>query len=93
MNYNKRVDIITKVVAPGYLDDDVVENKTVTVPCSVSNLSNEEQIGVFGKYNQKAFKLHIQGVHKSFDKIKYDGVVRSVYLTKYHRNSTVVILT
>lgn len=93
MNYNKRVDITTKVTTPGYLGDDVVENKTVTVPCNEASLSNNEQIGVFGKYNQKAFKLHIQGVHKSFDKIKYDGVIRSVYLTKYHRNSTVVIVT
>ena len=51
------------------------------------------QIGIFGKYNKSAFKLYIQGIHRGFSKIEYEGVERSVYLTKWHRNSTVVILT
>ena len=32
-------------------------------------------------------------VHKNFGSIEYDGVERSVYRKKFHRNSTVVILT
>ena len=50
-------------------------------------------MGIWGKYNDDAFKLHIQGVHKNFDSIEFDGVERSVYRKKFHRNSTVVILT
>ena len=49
-------------------------------------------MGIWGKYNDDAFKLHIQGVHKNFGSIEYDGVERSVYRKKFHRNSTVVIL-
>lgn len=93
MNYNDRVTIITDIKAPGYLDDEVVDTEKVVVPCHRSDLSNDEQMGIFGKYNQAAFKLHMQGTHKGFSSIKYAGLERSVYSTRYHRNSTVVVLT
>ncbi|MCI5684571.1 MAG: hypothetical protein MR320_04175 [Enterococcus gallinarum] len=93
MNYNDRVKIVFERKVPGYLGDEVVEEKESIKPCSKTGLSTDEQIGVFGKYNQSAFKLYIQGIQKDFSKIEYKGVERSVYLTKWHRNSTVVILT
>lgn len=93
MNYNDRVKITFVIKVPGYLGDDAIEEKETIEPCGKTGLSNNEQIGIFGKYNQKAFKLHIQGIHKGFSKIEYDGLERSVYQTKWHRNSTVVILT
>lgn len=93
MNYNDRVKITYEIKAPGYLGDDTIEKKELIKPCGRNELSTDEQIGIFGKYNQSAFKLYIQGIHKGFSKIEYDGVERSVYLTKWHRNSTVVILT
>ena len=93
MNYNDRVKIIVERKAPGYLGDEVIEEKEWIQPCGKTGLSSDEQIGIFWKYNQSAFKLYIQGIHKGFSKIEYEGVERSVYLTKWHRNSTVVILT
>lgn len=93
MNYNDRVKITYERKVPGYLGDDTIEEKEAIEPCGKIGLSSDEQIGIFGKYNQNAFKLYIQGVHKGLSKIEYDGVQRSVYLTKWHRNSTVVILT
>ncbi|MDT2735427.1 hypothetical protein P7H24_13250 [Enterococcus thailandicus] len=93
MNYNKRVKITFERKAPGYLGEDCIEEKEKIEPCSKQSLSSNEQIGIFGKYNQSAFKLHIQGIHKGFSTIEYEGVERSIYLTKWHRNSTVVILT
>lgn len=78
---------------PGYLGDDAIEEKETIEPCGKTGLSSKEQIGIFGKYNQKAFKLYIQGIHKGFSKVEYDGLERTVYSTKWHRNSTVVILT
>lgn len=93
MNYNDRVKITFEKKVPGYLGEDTIEEKETIEPCGKTWLSSNEQMGIFGKYNQKAFKLHIQGIHKGFSKIEYDGLERSVYSTKWHRNSTVVILT
>ncbi|MGM0206439.1 hypothetical protein IGI96_000908 [Enterococcus sp. DIV0421] len=93
MNYSNRVKLIFEKKIPGYLDDDTIKECEKIVPCGECGLSNNEQIGIFGKYNQSAFKLYIQGIQKDFSRIEYKGVERSVYLTKWHRNSTVVILT
>lgn len=93
MNYNDRVKMTFERKVPGYLGDDAIEEKETIEPCGKTGLSSKEQIGIFGKYNQKAFKLHIQGIHKGFSKVEYDGLERTVYSTKWHRNSTVVILT
>ena len=92
MNYSDRVKITYERKVPGYLGDDAIEEKETIEPCGKTGVSNDEQIGIFGKYNQKAFKLYIQGIHKGFSKIEYDGLARSVYSIKWHRNSTVVIL-
>lgn len=96
MNYNKRCTILF----PGEPIDDPLEgtipgkDKPVVYPCSKGSISSEEQMGVFGKYNQDAFKLHIQGtINKPFN-IKYENdIKRQVHSVKYHRNSTVVIVT
>lgn len=92
MNYNKRVTLITEVHVPGPLGGSVTKVPKV-YPCTKTSASNDEQMGIWGKYNDDAFKLHIQGIHKNFDSIEFDGVERSVYRKKFHRNSTVVILT
>lgn len=92
MNYNKRVKITTITKAPGYLDDEIDSRTTLDVPCGTSNVSNDEQIGIFGKYNQDAFKIHIQGIWKEFESIEFNGIERSVFSKRYHRNSTVVVL-
>lgn len=96
MNYNKRCTILF----PGKPIDDPLEGTILgkdepkVFPCSKGSVSSEEQMGVFGKYNQDAFKLHIQGTIKKPFNIKYENdVKRQVYSVKYHRNSTVVIVT
>ncbi|PEH49307.1 hypothetical protein [Enterococcus faecium] len=92
MNYNKRVNLIKNVIAPGYLDDEIISQETEEIPCSISDVSLDEQLAVFGKYTNEAIKLHIQG-YRIFDALEFDGVERSVYSIKRHRNSTVVIIT
>lgn len=96
MNYNKRCTILL----PGEPVNDPLEGTRpgkeieVVYPCSVGSVSNEEQMGVFGKYNQDAFKLHIQGTVKKPFNVKFESnVKRQVHLVKYHRNSTVVIVS
>lgn len=93
MIYNKRVKIIYEKKVPDYLEEKTVKSKTALIPCNISGLSMDEQIGLFGKHNHTAFKVYFQGIHKGFSKIEYEGLERSVYLIKWHRNSTVVILT
>ena len=93
MNYNERVKLTVEKTVPGYLGDDVIEKESVIVPCSKASLSSNEQMGIFGKYNQNAFKLHLQGIHKVFSILEYEGVERNMYSVKWHRNSTVVIVT
>lgn len=96
MNYNDRCTLLF----PGELIDDPLEGKVpgkpkeVVYPCSKDSISSEEQMGVFGKYNQEAFKLHFQGTIKKPFEIKYQSnAKRTVHLVKYPRNGTVVIVS
>lgn len=93
MNYNHRCKITTKTKKPGYLGDDEVVSETRIVPCGKSDLSAEEQVNVFGKYTNSAFKLHLQGIYKKIDTIEYEGARRNLFNLRHHRNSTVVIVS
>lgn len=93
MNYSQRVTLVENITKPGYLGEEIAGTKKTVVPCAIGSLTNNEQIGIFGKYNQAAFKLHLQGIHKDFESIEFEGVERSIYSKRYHRNSTVVVLT
>lgn len=92
MNYNKRVTLLFEEKKEGYLGEEVVETVEKIYPCNRSLLTNNEQMGIFGKYSLSAFKLHIQGHHEGFSKVKYDGQIRSLNSLRYHKNSTVVIV-
>lgn len=92
MNYNKRIKITIFKKAPGYLDDEIVSKESKVIPCSVSNLSSDEQISIFGKYNHEAFKVYLKGIWEEIDSIEYNAVERTIFSKRYHRNSTVVIV-
>jgi len=92
MIYNDRVTLIKEVTKEGFLGEDVVEETPTVVPCYRGKLTHNQQMGLFGSYNQKAFKLHLQGIHKDIDKIEYKGTPRSFNSINYHHNSTVVIV-
>lgn len=92
MNYNKRVTLYYEKKEEGFLGEEVVRTEEKVVPCSRSLLTNDEQMGIFGKYSKDAFKLHIQGHWNGFNKLSYGGIPRAVNSLHYHRNSTVVIV-
>lgn len=92
MHYNDRVTIIRKETEPGYLGDDVAKEVRTVLPCQRGQLTDRQQMGIFGKYNLAAFKLHIQGIHSDIEEIEYQGKRRMVQGVLYHRNSTVVIV-
>ncbi|HAC2411860.1 TPA_asm: hypothetical protein GJA98_14985 [Listeria monocytogenes] len=97
MIYNERCTIKLYPKKEGYLGDAVsTEAIEEEVACSRSKLSTQSQELVFGKFNRKAFILHIQGVHdleSESSEIVYKGIKRSITDVRYHKNKTVVILT
>lgn len=93
MNYNSRCTVFFSKKVPGYLGEDEVETETKIIPCGKSFLSDSEQMNFFGKYNKAAFKLHLQGRLKGVAEIEFEGLKRNIFDLKYHRNSTVVIVS
>ena len=49
-------------------------------------------MGLFGKYDFDAFKLHLQGIHKDFSEVIYKGKKMKIKGKRYHHNSTVIYL-
>lgn len=92
MIYNHRCKIVKNITTEGYLGEEVISKEVKTVPCSIHNISFDEQIAFFGKYNKNALKVHLQG-YFFFDEINIDGISKNIFDVKFHRNSTVVILT
>lgn len=93
MNYNHRCKITTKTKKPGYLGDDKIVSETKVYPCGKTSLSSDEQVNVFGKYTNTAFKLHFQTHIDKLDAIEFEGVRRNIYDVRYPRNTTVVIVS
>lgn len=93
MNYNNRCTVFFSKKVPGYLGEDEVETETKILLCGKSFLSDSEQINLFGKYERKAFKLHLRGIWRNISGIEFDGSKRNIFDLKYHRNSTVVIIS
>lgn len=97
MIYKERCIIKLYQKKEGYFGDavsaDAIEKE---VACSKSKLSVTSQELVFGKFNKKAFVLHIQGIHdleSESSEIIYKGIKRSITDVRYHKNKTVVIVT
>ena len=92
MIYNDRVILIKETVLSDALEDDVVAEQVGPLPCQLGALTNNEQMGIFGKYNLDSFKLHLQGIHQDFSEVIYKGKRRAIKGKKHHKNSTVIYL-
>lgn len=92
MIYNDRVILIKETVSSDGLEDDVVAEQVGPLPCQLGALTNNEQMGIFGKYNLDSFKLHLQGIHQDFSEVIYKGRRRAIKGKKHHKNSTVIYL-
>jgi hypothetical protein len=90
--YNDRVTLVKETVSNDGLEDDVATEQVGPLPCQRSALTNNEQMGIFGKYNLDSFKLHLQGIHQDFSEVIYKGKRRAVKGKKHHKNSTVIYL-
>ncbi|KXT79587.1 Phage protein [Streptococcus oralis] len=92
MIYNDRVILIKETAPVDELEDDITTAEIGPLPCMRAALTNNEQLGIFGKYNLDSFKLHLQGIHRDFHSVIYQGHRRNIQGKKYHRNSTVIYL-
>lgn len=92
MIYNDRVTLIFEKRPTDELLDKVEKKKSFPVPCMRNALSNHEMMGLFGKYDFDAFKLHLQGVHRDFSEVIYKGKKMKIKGKRYHHNSTVIYL-
>ena len=93
MIYNHRCKISFSKKVPGYLGDDEVKTESKVLPCGKSYLSHDEQISLFGKYTNTAFKVHFQGTWENISEIEFEGVRRNLFDSKHHKNSTVVVVS
>lgn len=92
MIYNDRVTLIFEKRPTDELLDKVEKKKSFPVPCMRNSMSNYEMMGLFGKYDFDAFKLHLQGVHRDFSEVIYKGKKMKIKGKRYHHNSTVIYL-
>ncbi|HEO5725731.1 TPA: hypothetical protein ACQAII_000285 [Streptococcus agalactiae] len=90
MIYKDRVILIYETEVDDFLDIRVIEKTSDPIPCMENTFTEAEQMGLFGKYDINAFKLHLQGRYDGFSKISYNGMTRMIKGKKYHRNSTVI---
>ncbi|MFU2203590.1 hypothetical protein [Streptococcus hyovaginalis] len=92
MIYNERVVLICEKEVDDFLGGKKVKVKSQPIPCMRGMLTNAEQMGLFGKYDLAAFKLHLQGIHRDFSSVIFNGQERLIKGKTYHKNSTVIYL-
>lgn len=92
MIYNDRVTLIFEKRPEDELLDKVEKKQSFPIPCMQNAMSNYEMMGLFGKYDFDAFKLHLQGIHKDFSEVIYKGRKMKIKGKRYHHNSTVIYL-
>lgn len=91
MIYNDRVILIKETAPKDELEGDAITEQII-LSCQRGTLTNNEQMGIFGKYNLDSFKLHLQGIYQDFSEVIYNGKRRVIKGKKHHRNSTVIYL-
>lgn len=90
MIYSDRVVLILETTEKDLLDQRVVKKQSDPVPCMMSLLNTNEQMGMFGNYRTDRFKLHVQGFKTGFSEIEFRGRRRKISGLKHYRNSTVI---
>lgn len=90
MIYKDRVVLYFIEEVDDFLDEKKIEKPSGPIPCMENTFTEAEQMGLFGKYNLDAFKLHLQGRYDGFSAISYKGSKRKISGLAHHKNSTVI---
>jgi hypothetical protein len=94
MIYNDRVTIVTEKYGEGQYGEEIYLGEVEEViPANRSRLTGSQQMGYFGTYNKKAFKLHLQGIHEDIERIKYKDIPYDITDAIYLKNATVLIIS
>ena len=92
VNYHDRVTVYRYEISRDRLGSMKRERLATIVPCRSGRVSLDEQLGIFGSYQQQAVKLHLQGVHENIEEVLYSGAIRQVRSVRYGKHSTVIVL-
>lgn len=90
MIYKDRVILYFEKEVDDFLDKRKIQEPSEPIPCMENTFTEAEQMGLFGKYDLNAFKLHLQGRHDGFSTIEYKGIKRQIKGKAHHKNSTVI---
>lgn len=94
MRYNDRVKIITNQKADndGW-DDDVKPVTSDWLPCRITGVGDELNMGVFGKYESGAREIHFKNKVPNMDYVLIDeNIKRKPKAINQARKNTVVII-
>lgn len=94
MRYNDRVKIITNQKADddGW-DDEVKPTTSDWLPCRITGVGDELNMGVFGKYESGAQEIHFKNKVPNMDYVLIDeNIKRKPTVIKQARKNTVVII-
>jgi len=94
MRYNDRVKIITNQKADndGW-DDEVKPITSDWLPCRITGVGDELNMGVFGKYESGAQEVHFKNKVPNMDYVLIDETIkRKPTVIKQARKNTVVII-
>lgn len=94
MRYNDRVKIITNQKADndGW-DDEVKPITSDLLPCRITGVGDELNMGVFGKYESGAQEIHFKNKVPNMDYVLIDETIkRKPTVINQARKNTVVII-
>jgi len=94
MRYNDRVKIITnQTVNNDGWDDEVNPVTSDWLPCRITGVEDELNMGVFGKYESGAQEIHFKNKVPNMDYVLIDETIkRKPTVIKQARKNTVVII-
>ena len=90
MRYNDRCTVIKIETTQTPLGLEETETSHI-MPCSVQNVSFNEQATLYGQTVETALKVHLRG-HVSADEFEYQGRRYNITTKRHFRDSTVFYL-
>lgn len=92
MRYDDRIKIITnKIVNDGW-EDETVPVESDYLPCRITGVERNMNMGVFGKYTSNALAVHFKNNVGQVDYVVYNGAKYKPKAVIKARKNTVVII-
>lgn len=92
MRYDKRATLIKVETVETPLGIEETETRT-TLPCTVQNVSLEEQTTIYGQSTTGALKAHFRNRVEGYERVEYDEVTYQIISYRHFSRSTVLYLS